>query len=160
MTQQETIGLIDELIETNKDGELGYRTAALHVHNTQLQSVFTDYAKQRAQFAHQLRAEIERLGGTPADSGSFAAALYRGWIDVKTALSGGDGSSLIAACEAGDEAAVASYQRVIAQDISGQTRTIIERQFRQVQEAHNHMCRLKEGNERYQKNEVDQKVEV
>lgn len=156
MTLEETIGQLNQLIETSKDGELGYRTAAEHVHNTQLQTVFRDYSKERAQFGLQLKAEVERLGGSPSDSGSISAALHRGWIDVKSALSGGDGSAIIAACETGDDAAVAAYQRVIDTDISGQTRTLIDRQYRKVQEAHNHLCRLKESNNtaNYQKNEL------
>ena len=99
MTLEDTIGHINQLIATSKDGELGYRTAAEHVHNTQLRTVFSDYARQRAQFALQLQGEVERLGGTAQDSGSITAALHRGWIDVKSALSGGDGSAIVAACD-------------------------------------------------------------
>ena len=146
MTPEDIIGPLKKLIETSKDGELGYRTAAEHVHNTQLQTVFRDYAKQRAQFALQLVAEVERLGGTAGDAGSLAAALHRGWIDVKSALSGGAGGPIVAACETGEDAAVAAYQKVLDMDISGQTRALIDRQFRLVQEAHNHMLRLKASN--------------
>ena len=144
MTPEDTIAYINQLIETSKDGELGYRTAAQHVHNTQLQTIFRDYAKQRTQFALQLQAEVERLGGAPAQAGSVTAALHRGWIDVKSALSGGDGGPIIAACVTGEENAVASYQKVLDMDISGQTRAMIERQYQQVQEALLHMKRLKE----------------
>ena len=156
MTSEDTIRLINQLIETSLDGELGYRTAAEHVHNVQLQSVFTDYAKQRALFAHQLQAEVERLGGSAASSGSLTAALHRGWIDVKAALSRGDGGAIVAACETGEEAAAAAYQGVLDMDISGQTRSLIERQFRQVQEAHHHMSRLMEthGTVAYPKTET------
>ena len=146
MTTEDTIGLINQLIETGKDAELGYRTAAQHVQNGQLKTVFSDYAEQRGHFVGQLQAEAERLGGTAAVSGSITAALHRSWIDVKAAFSGGDGSAIVAACETGENAAVAAYQRVLDMDISGQTRILIERQYRQVQEAHNHMLRLKASN--------------
>jgi uncharacterized protein (TIGR02284 family) len=145
VTPEDTIGQLNRLIETSKDGELGYSTAAEHVHNTQLQTIFQDYAKQRAHFALQLQAEVERLGGTAGESGSITAALHRGWIDVKSAFSGGDGSAIVAACETGEDAAVAAYERVLNMDISGQTRIMVEMQFHKVQEAHQHMLRLKEA---------------
>jgi uncharacterized protein (TIGR02284 family) len=145
VTPEDTIGCLNQLIETSKDGELGYRTAAEYVRNTQLQTIFQDYSRQRARFIQQLQAEVERLGGTPATSGSLTAALHRGWIDVKSALSGGDGSAIVAACETGEDAAVASYQGVLDTNISGETRSIVERQFHQVEEAHHHMRRLKES---------------
>ena len=145
VTPEDRIGYLSELIETSKDGELGYRTAAEYVRNTQLQTIFQDYARQRARFIQQLQSEIERLGGTPATSGSLTGALHRGWIDVKSALSGGDGGPIVAACEAGEDAAAGAYERVLNSNLAGETRVLVERQFQQLQEAHQHMRRLKEA---------------
>ena len=92
MIKDETIDLLNELIHVCKDGEHGYRTAAEDVRNSQLQSVFSEYAKQRSSFARQLQAEVERLGGAATDSGTLTAAAHRGWMDLKAALSGGDGA--------------------------------------------------------------------
>lgn len=61
MTTEETIAELNGLIKTCKDGELGYSTAAADVRNTELESVFTEYAKQRGQFARHLQAEVEGL---------------------------------------------------------------------------------------------------
>ncbi|MCU1237301.1 MAG: hypothetical protein JWP63_5268 [Candidatus Solibacter sp.] len=145
MNLEDTIAHLNRLIETSKDGELGYRTASHHVRNPQLQTIFEDYEKQRAHFARQLQSEVERLGGDAGASGSLAAAIHRGWIDVKSALSGGDGSAIVAACEAGEEGAVAAYEKVLDMDISGETRTLVSNQSQQVREAHEHMMRLKES---------------
>ena len=145
MTTEDTIAHLNRLIETSKDGELGYRTAAQHVRNTQLQTVFGDYEKQRAYFARQLQAEVERLGGDAGTSGSLSAAIHRGWIDVKSALSGGQGGAIVAACEAGEEAAVAAYEKVLDMDISGEIRTLVSNQHHQIREAYEHMKRLKQS---------------
>ncbi len=145
MTTEDIIGHLNLLIETSLDGELGYRTAAEHVHNTQLQAVFAAYAKQRARFVDQLQAEVLRLGGAAAVSGSLVAAMHRGWIDVKAAFSGGDGSAIVAACETGEGAALATYEKVLDMDVSGETRALVNAQFSQVQEAHKHMLRLKQS---------------
>jgi uncharacterized protein (TIGR02284 family) len=143
VTPEDRIGYLNELIETSKDGEHGYRTAAEYVRNTQLQNIFQDYARQRARFIQQLQSEMERLGATPI-TGSHGAALHRGWIDVKAALSGGDGGAIVAACEAGEDAAIASYQRVLTINMPGETRSVVERQLQQILEAHEHMKRLRD----------------
>lgn len=156
MTTEDTIAHLNQLIEASKNGELGYTTAAEHVNNTQLKSVFQEYARQRARFVQQLQIEAARLGGAAVVSSSFPAALHRGWIDVKSALSGGDGSALVNACETGEAAALAAYQRALDLDISGEIRTLIDQQYRKIQEAHNHLLHLKEAGatQSYPKTEV------
>ena len=144
MITEDTIAHLNRLIETSKDGELGYRTAAHHVRNPQLQSIFEDYERQRANFARQLQAEVERLGGEVGESGSLSAAIHRGWIDVKSALSGGDGWAILAACELGEAAASAAYEKVLDMDISGPIRLTVSHQAQQVRDAHQHIVRLKE----------------
>jgi len=142
VTTEETIQRLNGLTETCKDGELGYQTAAQEAGNTELEGVFSDYSKQRAQFVRALQAEVERLGGTPTDSGTLTATLFRGWINLKSALSSG-GGTLVAACESGEEVALGAFEVVLNSDITGQTRLLLERQARQIKEAHAHMLRLK-----------------
>jgi uncharacterized protein (TIGR02284 family) len=143
VTLEDTIHHLNGLAETCKDGELGYDTAAENVRNTQLESVFRDYAKERAHFAQTLQAEVERLGGKPAVSGTLGATMFRGWIHLKSALSGGDGGAIIAACESGEEVALGAFEIVMNTDITGPARLLVEKQHRQIKEAHAHMLRLK-----------------
>jgi uncharacterized protein (TIGR02284 family) len=156
VTKDETIEHLNGLIAVCKDGEHGYTTAAEHVCNSEMSSVFDDYAKQRAKFARELHAEVERLGGTPSDSGTMSAALHRGWIDVKSLVTGGDAGGIIAACETGEDAAQAAFERVVNTDVSGQARSLVEKQWQQIQEAHKRLLRLKEeaaAGAEFQKNE-------
>jgi uncharacterized protein (TIGR02284 family) len=157
VTSQETIDLLNGLVETCRDGELGYRTAAEAVSNTQLETVFSDYSKQRAGFVRQLQAEVERLGGIPAGSGTVTGTLYRGWMDVKSALSGGDGAAIIASCETGEDSAAASFERVFDMDISGQPKQLVESQWKKIKEAHQRMIRLKEEMSRTDYQKTDKK---
>ena len=150
MTIGETIQCLNALIRTCRDGELGYRSAQEAVKNTQLESVFAGYSKQRAEFVRQLQAEVERLGGEPAETGTVTGALYRGWMDVKSTLSGGSGAAIVASCETGEDSAVAAFESVVNLDVSGQTKALIERQWNKIKEAHMHMLRLK--GEQFQKN--------
>jgi uncharacterized protein (TIGR02284 family) len=143
VTTEETITELNGLIKTCKDAELGYRTAAADVRNTELESVFSEYAKQRGQFARSLQTEVERLGGNAEESGSIGGTLLRGWMGLKAALSSGSGAAIIATCETGEEAAVAAFQWVANLDISGQTRVLVEKQYHAIKEAHARLLRLK-----------------
>jgi uncharacterized protein (TIGR02284 family) len=146
MTTEDTISELNGLIRTCKDGELGYTSAAADVRNTELESVFTKYAKQRGQFAHELQTEVERLGGKPGDSGTTGGTLLRGWMDLKSALTSGNGAAVIATCETGEEVAVAAYDWVVNLDISGQTRALVEKQCKSIKEAFARLLRLKTEN--------------
>jgi uncharacterized protein (TIGR02284 family) len=143
MTADEVVNRLNELVEVSKDGQHGFETAARDVRNSELETMFNGFAKQRAAFALELQQEIERLGGNPADSGHLGGPLHRGWINLKAALSGGEAGPVIAACESGDDSAVASYSRVVDSDISGQTRVVVEKQYKQIQEALVRLRRLK-----------------
>ncbi len=143
MTTEETIEHLNALIAAARDGEEGYRNAAEHVNDTHFQTVFAEYAKQRAGFVHDLQAEVKRLGGEPDASGTMIAAVHRGWLDLKSVLTGGNAASIVAACETGEDSAAAAYERVVNLDISGEARTLIEKQWNQIQEAHRRMLNLK-----------------
>src|SRR5580658_739011 len=99
MQLEETISHLNTLIETCRNGELGYAEAARLVHDTRLQSIFEGYSKERAGFVKALQAEVTKLGGTPAESGSLGAALHRGWMELKAAATLGSGGAILAACE-------------------------------------------------------------
>jgi len=143
MTTEDTIRHLNELVETCKDGEFGYHTAAENARNTQLESVFSDYSKQRARFARALQTEVGRLGGKPVDSGTPTGTLFRGWINLRSTLSSGDGGAIVAACESGEEVALGAFERVMDMDITGKTKSLVERQGQQIKEAHAHILRLK-----------------
>ena len=159
MTTQETIVELNGLIQTCKDGELGYTTAASDVGNTELETVFSKCAAERRQFARNLQTEVERLGGNPEGAGSATGTLLRGWMNVKSSLTGGSGAAIIATCETGEEFAVAAFAWVVKLDVSGQTRVLVEKQFKAVKETHARLLRLKAeeaSGAKFQKNDSKQ----
>jgi len=148
--------LLNKLLEVCRDGEHGYRAAASDVKNSELAGIFEQYSQQRAKFAKELGAEIERLGGTPADHGTVTGALFRGWLNLKSAVTGSSSGAVIAACETGEDSAAAAFEQAVDSTIPGETRAIVTKQAKQIREAHSHMLRLKEEAESgvsFQKNE-------
>src|SRR6266487_962622 len=99
-------------------------------------------AIRRSQFAQELQAGVERQGGSAQDSGSVAASLHRGWIALASSVSHGDARAIVASCEAGEGAARASYEEVLSSWISGNTRALIETQWKAIERAQQEMQHL------------------
>jgi uncharacterized protein (TIGR02284 family) len=133
---------LNTLIETCKDGENGFRTAAESVKSSSLRTMFQGFSAQRAKFAAELQVEVSRLGGTPEKSGSVSGAAHRGWMNIKAAVTGDDDRALINEAERGEDVAVKAYRDALAKDVPNDVRNLIERQYRDVQEAHNQVRAL------------------
>jgi uncharacterized protein (TIGR02284 family) len=137
------ISVLNNLIETCKDGQNGFQTAAEGVKHSDLKTLFGQYAQQRAQFAGELQAEVLRLGGDPTQTGSVAATLHRGWMNIKSAVTGEDENAVLAEAERGEDSAVANYKDALAdQNLPADIRSIVERQSAQVKEAHDRIRNL------------------
>jgi len=142
MNYDNVISTLNNLIETCKDGQEGFRQAAEGVKNSELKTLFGTYSQQRAQFAGELQNEVLRLGGDPEKTSSTVGALHRGWINIKSALTGEDEGAVISECERGEDSAVRNYTEALNDDLPNDVRQIVERQFAQVKEAHDRIRAL------------------
>ena len=135
-TNEEAVKALNQLIETCKDGENGFRTAAGGVRTPDLKQLFNSYASQRALFATELQSEVERLGGEPEEGGSMAATLHRGWMNIKSLVTGHDEAAIVSECERGEDVAVQAYEEALKADLPLEVKSVVTRQFDQVKEAH------------------------
>lgn len=142
-TNDDTISTLNNLIETCKDGENGFRTAASGVKNSELTTLFNTYAQQRARFAAELQAEVRRLGGDPEQTGSVAASLHRGWINIKSVVTGEDEAAIIAECERGEDSAVANYEEALKANLPADAQSVVQRQYTDVKAAHDRIRDMK-----------------
>src|ERR1051326_6007244 len=141
-SNEEVISTLNNLIETSRDGQNGFQTAAEGVKNPDLKSLFYAYSQERARFVGELQDEVRRLGGDPETSGSVAATLHRGWIDIKSAVTGGDEGSVISECERGEDSALRNYDAALEVDLPANIRSIIDRKSVQVKDAHDRIRSL------------------
>jgi uncharacterized protein (TIGR02284 family) len=136
MDRNDTIGVLNTLIETCRDGQEGFQEAAENVVRSDIKQLFTEAAMQRARFLGELQAEVRALGGDPADAGSVAGALHRAWIDVKGTFSGRDEESILAEAERGEDSAVEAYRDALENELPANLRAIISAQYADVQRTH------------------------
>jgi uncharacterized protein (TIGR02284 family) len=141
----EVISTLNGLIETCRDGQEGFRTAAEGVRGAELRELFHSYARQRAGFAGELQDEVRRLGGDPERTGSLAATLHRGWMGLRAALEGDDDRAVLGECERGESIALEAYRSALGTDMPANVRATVERQFAEVKEAHHLIADLGKG---------------
>ncbi|HEX8284639.1 MAG TPA: PA2169 family four-helix-bundle protein [Pyrinomonadaceae bacterium] len=141
-SETQVISTLNNLIQTCRDGEEGFESAAGGVKSSELKELFRGYSRQRASFAGELQDEVRRLGGEPAEAGSITGSLHRGWMGMKAALTGADERAVIEECERGEESALAAYRAALGVDMPAGVRSMVERQFAEVKEALQHMRSL------------------
>ncbi len=142
MTKDEIISVLNELIETCKNGEHGFQTAAEGVRSDNLKSSFYEFSKQRAEFGVQLKDEVKSLGGDPEQSGTILGALHRGWIDLKSAISQNNESAVLAECERGEDYAVQAYEDALQKELPAQLRSVVQNQYNTVKTTHDKVRNL------------------
>ena len=147
LSTSDFISVLNDLIETCKNGENGFREAAQEVKHPALKTLFLDYANERGKYAMELQQRVSQLGQVPETSGTVGASLHRRWIDLKSALTGKNDQAIIDECERGEDIAVESYRDALAKDLPSDLKSVIERQFVGVKAAHDKVRNLKHGQE-------------
>jgi uncharacterized protein (TIGR02284 family) len=124
----ETRSLLNELIETCKDGEQGFTRAAQDVKESNLKTVFTECAGRCHGGASELQTLVRSMGGTPETEGTVKAAMHRGWMDLKTKLTSRDSLAVLEEVERGEDYAKARYAQALKMDLPPNVRDIVQRQ--------------------------------
>jgi uncharacterized protein (TIGR02284 family) len=140
--EQSNIAVLNNLIDTCTDGQKGFASVAEAVTNPELKTLFRSYSQQRARFATELQAEVQRLGGDPEKAGTLAASLHRGWINLKSVLTGHDNHALIREAERGEDVAVNTYTDALKANLHSEVRTVAERQLVAIKEAQDRLRAL------------------
>ena len=145
MTQQEdAISTLEQLIETCRDGQNGYRDAAQHIKSPNIRTWFNQQSLERGQFAAELEQQVQRLGKPDPDrEGSVSGALHRKWFELKEKISGSD-ESVLSEVERGEDNAKHNYEEALKKDLPTDIRVIVERQAQSVFAAHDHARNLRD----------------
>jgi uncharacterized protein (TIGR02284 family) len=139
------IDILEDLIETCRDGENGFKQAAEKINDPEIRSFFLAQSTERAEFARELEAEVQRLGkGEPKRSGSTAGALHRSWMGLKEALGGGP-KTILESAEKGEDSARDAYQKALTdENLPPSVRPIVQRQAESVRLAHDRVRHLRD----------------
>ena len=120
-----------ELVETLRDGEKGFTAAADKLRDgdrPEWATLMQRLSEERAGFRQEIVALGHEYGDDVDESGTAAAAVHRGWISLKDALTGDDAGSVLGAAATGEDHAVSEYEKALEQDLSAGFRDVVSRQ--------------------------------
>lgn len=129
MKTENTIDVLNSLIEINNDRIYGYETASKEVEETDLKMMFSHSTETSIKCKAQLVAEVKSLGGKPTKSTTTSGKIYRIWMDVKSTVTGKDRKVILDSCVFGEDAAIETYNEALSNEedlTSGQHMMIAE----------------------------------
>ena len=145
MERDDVVETLNDLIETCKDGEEGFRICAEDIRRADLKPMFEQAAMRCNEAAAELQAQVTRMGGKPERKGSLAGSAHRRWVDIKSAITGRDDKAVLEECERGEDVAKAAYQKALKKDLPADVRAIVERQYQGVLEHHDKVRALEKA---------------
>lgn len=144
-----------DLVQTLEDGKDGFvkgadklgeldqgETAAGQAGQSSMASTFREFSEQRSGFAAELQAMAADYGDDVDRSGSVAAAVHRGWMSLKEALSSSDAKAVLDVAKQGEDHAVSEFEKALEQDISPELRDVVQRQLTDIRAARDTVAAL------------------
>ena len=144
MSNDDVVDTLNDLIETCKDGEQGFRQCAEHSQSAQLKQIFLSRAGECQQGASELQAIVTRLGGKPDTGSSTTGKIHHAWVDLKAALTGDDDLAILNECERGEDAALERYRDAIKKPLPQEIASVVQRQYEGVKRNHDQVRSLRD----------------
>lgn len=127
-----------ELVETLKDGEKGFASAAEKLQDSDRPhwaETLQRLSAQRASFCREIVDMGHEYSADVDESGSATATLHRGWLSLKDALTGDDAGGVLGAAVTGEDHAVSEYEKALKGDLSTGFREVVSRQHAAIAQA-------------------------
>jgi len=144
MDDDDLVDTLNELIETCKDGEYGFRSCAQHVKSGALAMLMVRRADACRQAAGELQRQVAMLGATADSTGSVAGALHRGWVALRSTLATYDDLVVLRECERGEDVAGRNYRRALEKSLPEPVRRLIEGQYLALRHSFEQICALRD----------------
>lgn len=143
MDRDDVISTLNDLIETSRDGDEGFRQCADTVKNANLKAFFQQKAERCREAVGQLQQIVREMGGDPEKSSSMSGTVHRFWVSLRSSISGMSDHAILDECERGEDVAKRSYEKALAQDLPGDVRRVIERQYAEVKTNHDRVREMR-----------------
>ena len=143
---KEAISVLNDLIETSKDGKEGFKSCAEDIKQQDLKAFFVKRSADCATAAAELQSAVRSLGGEPETSTSVAGDLHRRWVDVKSIFTGKGEEAVLNEAERGEDHALKAYKEALEKIDKHQLlhiRDLVVRQLQGVQRNHDEVKALR-----------------
>jgi uncharacterized protein (TIGR02284 family) len=143
---KKSIDWLQDLIQINIDSHEGFKEAAenLKGKNPAIESMFRNLSVERDGQARELQAIVAANAEKPEKSGSVAAAAHRTWMDLRTALGGGE-HAVLSEAERGEDHIKEKYEKALEDLGSCSCTTVLRGQYTAVKASHDKVRDLRDS---------------
>ncbi|WP_346237349.1 ferritin-like domain-containing protein [Niabella insulamsoli] len=148
MEHKACIDALNDLIKINNDRIAGYEKAIDELkdgQDTDIKTLFSAMINESSNYKRELEDLVKTYGGETTEGSTVSGKLYRAWMDVRAAFTGGDRATVLKNCEAGEDAAQKAYQMALDDDdVMQQTKTLIRQQQTELLQSHDKIKALRD----------------
>jgi uncharacterized protein (TIGR02284 family) len=137
--------VVNNLIENCRDAQQGFEASANAIDDGVLKKELLHHSRERAEFVRILSSVMTDMGYEPVTHGSASGALHRGWIHLTNLKPGDNEHAVLAACERGEDSAVAAYTDAMESEISGRLGELVAAQYLVVKSTHDRIRQLRDA---------------
>jgi uncharacterized protein (TIGR02284 family) len=144
-TLQDYAQAVHDVISVCRDAEQGFRGAAQAVSAPAMKEMFEQYAVQRAGFASELQAAVKAMGYESPNPQGMGGMLHATWMSVKGMVTGHSVHPILVETERGEDYSIKTYRTALSKTLPVEIGSIIEKQFEEVQKAHDRIRLLRDA---------------
>lgn len=144
LRDEDVADVLNDLVETSKDGEYGFRACAEHAKSAELKTVFERRANECRAAAQELQSLVAEYGRKPETGGTVSGAMHRGWLAVRGTVALNDDLSMLEECERGEDTARDRYREALKKNLPPAVLAVVQRQAEGVKRNHDQVKRLRD----------------
>ncbi len=142
---QETIDMLQDLIQVNIDSANGFREAAELMDDELIASKLINLANVREQQAVMLQEFVAINHNEPRREGSYAAAMHRVWMNARAMMGGNDTCAMLAEAERGEDHIKRAYESLLKTYPGTAMNDVLLQQYEQVKNDHDMIRDLRDA---------------
>ena len=148
MEKDKSIHVLNALIIINNDRIEGYETASKETDEQDLKALFDHFSETSRKCKEELVKEVKNLDGTIAEGTKTTGKFFRVWMDAKAALTGKDRKAILNSCEFGEDKAVGTYKKALADHdsvLTAQQQILVKKQLALIKADHDKVKSLRDA---------------
>lgn len=139
-----TTSNLNELIEVLNDGVSFYEDASKSVDNPSYKTLFSRMASTKRSISADLKAQVALHGEKPAEGGTIAGSLRKGYTDLRASMSKHGDETYIAQLEETEDRILHAFQDALTSSDRAEVRQIAQNYLPDVRRMHDEMRALKQ----------------
>ena len=144
---KETIEVLNDLLQINNDRIIGYEKAIRETkpEDDDLKILYATMIAESHRNKISMATEIQAMGGDVDQGTTASGKIYRAWMNVKTLFTGYDRHTILANCEAGEDANQRAYRAALENEaLPAIIRELLVRQEESLRSSHDEIKELRD----------------